>query len=59
MNNAAFGKIIENVRKYRVIKVVKTKARINYLVLEPTKNFTDNLFAIEMKRTCILMNKPV
>ena len=63
MNNAAFGKIMENVRKYRDIKVITTEARTHYLVLEPnyhtTKNFTDNLFAIEMKRTWILMNKPV
>ena len=63
MNNAVFGKTIENVRKYRNIKLVTTERRRNYLVSEPnyhtTKFFTENLLAIEMRKTQILMNKPV
>ena len=63
MNNAVFGKTIENVRKQRDFKLVTTERRRTYLVPEPnyhtTKVFTEKLLAIEMKKTEILMNKPV
>ena len=62
MNNAVFGKTMENVGKHRNIKFVTTERR-NYLVSEPiyhTKNFfTEHLLAIEMRKTQIVMNKPV
>ena len=54
---------MENVRKHRDIKLVTTKRRRDYLVSEPnhytTKFFTENLLAIELKKTQITMNKPV
>ena len=54
MNNAVFGKTIENVRKHRDIKLITTERRNNYLVSEPnyhtTKFFKENLLAIEMKK---------
>ena len=54
MNNAVFGKNIENVRKHRRIKLVTTERTRYYLVSEPnyhtTKFFTENLLAIEMKK---------
>ena len=63
MNNAVFGKTVENVRKHRNIKLVTTERRRNYLVAEPnyhtTKFFTENLSAIEMRKTQIIMKKPV
>ena len=63
MNNAVFEKTMENVRKRRNIKLVTTERRRNCLVSEPnyhtTKFFTENLLAIEMRITQILMSKPV
>ena len=64
MNNAVFGKAMENARKHRDIKLTTTERRINYLVSESnyhtTKFFTENLLAIEMRKIPeILMNKPV
>ena len=63
MNNAVFVKTMENMRRHKDIKLVPTEKRRNYLVSEQnyhtTKFFMDNLLAIEMKKTQILMNKPV
>ena len=53
MNNAVFGKTMENVRKHRDIIPILTKP--NYY--HTTNFFSGNLFAIEMKKTQILMNK--
>ena len=62
MNNAVFGKTMENVRKHENIKLGKTEERRNCLVSEPnyhtTKFFTENLLAIEIRKTQILINKP-
>ena len=63
MNNSVFGKTMGNVRKHRDIKLVTTEERRNKLVSEPnyhkTKHFSENLLAIEMKKTKVKMNKPV
>ena len=63
MNNAVFVKTMENVRKHRNIKLVVTERRKNYLVSEPsyptTKFIAENLLAIEIRKTLILMNKPI
>ena len=58
MNNAVFGKTMENVRKSRDIKLVTTDKKINYLVSEPnyhtTKRFSESLLAIEMKKKNVI-----
>ena len=54
---------MENVRKHRNIKLVITEEKRIKLVSEPnyhtTKRFSENLLAIEMKKTKVKMNKPV
>ena len=54
---------MENVRKHRDTELVTTDKRRNQLVSEPnyhtTKYFSENLLAIEMKKTKVKMNKPV
>ena len=47
MNNGVFGKIMENVRKQRDVKLVTTERKRNYLVSEPIikliKNFSHKI----------------
>ena len=63
MNNSVFGKTMENLRKHRDIKLVTTDEKRNKLASEPnyhtTKRFSENLLAIEMKKTKVKMNKPI
>ena len=63
MNNKVYKKTIENEAKNTDIKLLMTETRKNYLVLKPnyhtTKKFSNNILATEMKRTQILINKPV
>ena len=54
---------MENVRKHKDIKLVTTDERRSQLVSEhnyhTTKYFSENLMAIEMKKTKVKMNKPI
>ena len=63
MNNSVFGKRMENVRKHRDIKLVTTEEKRIKLVSETnyhtTKQFSENLLEIEIKKTKVKMNKPV
>ena len=63
MNNSVFRKTMENVRNHRDIKLVTNNDRRNKLVSEPNyhtaTHFSEKLLAIEMKKTNILMNKPI
>ena len=62
MNNAVFGKTMENVRKHRDIKLVKTDCKRNKLVSEPNyhtmKLISENLSITEMKKVKVKMKKP-
>ena len=44
MNNAVFGKTMENVKTHRDINLVTTEARRNYLVPEPNFHTTKLFF---------------
>ena len=63
MNNAVFGKTMENVRKYRDIKLVKTDKKTNKLVSESNyhtmKLIDNNLAIIEMRKVKVKTNKPI
>ena len=62
-NNTVFGKTMENVRKQRDIKLVTTHKRRNQLASESnyhaTKYFSENLLALEIKKTKVKLNKLV
>ena len=63
MNNAVFGKTMENVRKHRDMKLVRTDKKRNKLVSEAKyhtmKLIDDNLAIIEMSKVKVRMNKPI
>ena len=63
MNNAVFGKTIENIRKHRDIKLVTTNKRRNKLVSEPnyhTINYiSEDLSITEMNKAKVKVNKPI
>ena len=63
MNNAVFGKTMENVRMHKDVKLVTTDKWRNQLALEPnyhtTKHISENLMAIEKKKIKVKLNKPI
>ena len=63
MNNAVFGKAMENVRNHRDIKLVNTHEQMIKLVSKPNLHnsscFSENLMAIEMKKAEVYLNKPI
>ena len=63
MNNIVFGKMIENVRKRRTIKLIVSAEQRKKLASERNykacTTFSDELMAIEMRKTRIVMNKPI
>ena len=63
INNAVFGKTMENIRKHRNIKLVITDKKRNKLISEPnyyTMNYiSKDLSIIEMNKTRVKMNKPI
>ena len=62
MINSVFGKTMENLRNHRNVKLVTTDEKRSKLISEPNytaKRFSENLLAIEMKKTKVKINKPV
>ena len=63
MNNAIFGKTMENIRKHKDIKLVTTNKKRSKLVSEPNYHtincISENLSIIKMRRTKAKRNKPI
>ena len=63
MNNSVFEKTMENVQEHRGIRLVSNKGTRCHPELEPNyhtaKWFSENLQAIELKKTELKMNKLV
>ena len=63
MNDSVFEKTMENVRNHRDIKLVTTNAQRKKHVSEPnyhtSKQFSEDLMAIEMNKAKVLMNTSV
>ena len=63
MNNSVFGKIMENIRKHRDIKLVTTDKKRSKLVSEPNYHtinlISEDLSITEMQKTKVKMNKPI
>ena len=58
MNNSVFGKTIENIRNHKDMKSVTSDEKYLKYAMKP--NFKNkHLFAVEMGKTEIKMNKPV
>ena len=67
MNNSAFGKTMENLRKRVDIKLVKTDGseneKLRKIIAKPTfkrrVKFSDELSAIHVNKTKLTLNKPI
>ena len=63
MNNAVFGKTMENIRKHRNIKLVMNRESYLKTVMKPNFKsgvlFGENLMGCEMGKIKVVMNKPV
>ena len=63
MNNSVFGKMMENIRKHRNIKLVMTEEKYLRTVMHPNFKsvvlFGENLMSCEMGKIKVVMNKPV
>ena len=63
MNNAVFGKTMENIRNRVNVKLVNTEEKLKKLVSKPNyegrKIFNENLVSVHMKNTSLTMDKPV
>ena len=63
MNNSVFGKTMENIRNHKDMKLVTSDKKYLKYVMKPNFKdghpFSKHLFAVEMGKREITMNKPV
>ena len=63
MNNAIFGKTLENKRKHKNVKLVTDARKLQKLVQQPNFGTTiiinENLVAVSMKKTSVELDRPL
>ena len=63
MNNSVFRKTMENIRNHKDVKLVTSQDKYAKYVMKPNFKdgfpFSKELFAVEMGKTEMKMNKPV
>jgi len=63
MNNAAYGKFLENIFKRINVELVQTRKRLRKLCAKPNfqscKIFNDDLVAVNLSKTNLVFNKPI
>lgn len=63
LNNAMFGKTIENIRKRKNLELVCNDKRLNRLISKPTFSnriiYNENLCAVELEKESVYFNKPI
>ena len=63
MNNSVFGKMMENIRKHRNIRLVTSRESYNRILMHPNFKsgvlFGENLMGCEMGKIKVVMNKLV
>jgi hypothetical protein len=63
MNNSCYGKTMENVRKYKDIKLVTTPDQFQKLAKNPRyirrTTFTEDLVAVHMQKKVVCLDKPI
>ena len=63
LNNSFYGKAMENVRKYRDIRLVNNENRRSKIAAEPnyngTKYISEDFLIMELKKRDVYMNKPL
>ena len=63
MNNAVFGKTMENIRKHRNIRLVMSRESYLHTIMKPNFRsgvlFGENLMGCEMGKIKVVMNKPI
>ena len=63
MNNAAYGKLLEDVRKRNTLFVVQSQDKFDDLVCKPNfkgvTTYTNSMVGIEMMKEVVILNKPI
>jgi len=67
MNNAAFGKTMENVRDYVDVRLIMARWNGKYgaeaMIVKPNFHsksvFSENLIAVELRKLEVKLNKPI
>jgi hypothetical protein len=63
MNNAVFGKTMENLRKRVNVKLINDKTKLTKLTARPSfdsfRIFSEDLAAVNLKKTKLYLNRPI